>query len=151
MASTPNNNKRQREDEPIIDDVLVHARRIWQRDPYKQRAVSSEDDDFRSFFGCGPIVFLSLWNLLAISNAVPDGGTIEHLLWTLMFLKLYSGQKALCALAGGVDPETFRTWVWKFVLAVAELESEVVSNIHATDTSFNVYYVSRTISLLDCL
>ena len=42
-----------------------------------------------------------------------------------MFLKLYSGQQALSALAG-VDPETFRKWTWQFIEGLLMLEHLVV-------------------------
>ena len=57
--------------------------------------------------GCGILVSLSLWSTLEMAYLLPDGGTIDHLLWTLLFLKMYSNQKALCSLAGGVDATTF--------------------------------------------
>ena len=44
-----------------------------------------------------------------------------------MFLKLYTGEKPLCSLAGGVDPETSCKWKWDFVEAVAQLDSLVAS------------------------
>ena len=44
-----------------------------------------------------------------------------------MFLKLYTGQKTLYSLAGGVDPETFCKWTWGFVEAVVQLDCLVAS------------------------
>ena len=106
---------------------MWRARQIWSRDAEKQRAFASEDADFRAFFGCRVEVFLTLWSMLVTTDLLPDGGQLEHLLWTLMFMKLYSGQKALCSLAGGVDPETFRKWTWLFIDAIAMMEHLVVS------------------------
>ena len=45
--------------------------------------------------------------MLVTMDLLPSDGRLEHILWALMFLKLYTGQKTLCSLAGGVDPETF--------------------------------------------
>ena len=61
----------------------------------------SEDDDFQAHFGCCVGVFLLLWGMLRTTDLVPAGGTFEHSLWTLMFMKIYGGQKPLCSLAGG--------------------------------------------------
>jgi len=58
---------------------------------------------------------------------LPPEGNIEHLLWALMFLKSYGKEKVMSALAGGVDPQTFRKWVWIFIEAISYLEDEVVS------------------------
>ena len=58
---------------------------------------------------------------------MPAGGTFEHLLWTLKFMRIYGGQKPLCSLAGGINPETFQTWTWAFIDAIASLEPLVVS------------------------
>ena len=92
--------------------------KFWNRDPDKERSSGSEDKDFRTFFGCSVEVFLTLWGMLITTDNLPVGGQLEHLLWALLFMKQYSGQKALCALAGGVDPGTFRKWVWQFIEAI---------------------------------
>jgi hypothetical protein len=132
MASTNNNNnKRMRGDKVSIDDVLRKAREIWRRDPDKERSIQTEELEFRQFFGCGLVVFLNLWNLLTMMDFVPPGGTIEHLLWTLMFLKTYANQKVLCTLAGSVSDETFRKWTWNFVDGIVKLEDAVVSPLLA--------------------
>ena len=119
--------KRQRSEAPHADDVLRIVRGIWGRDGLRERSTQTEDLEFRSFFGCSVAVFLSLWSLLGTTDTIPEGGTITHLLWTLLFLKVYSNAKSLCALVGGVDPETFRKWTWLFIPAIANLEPLVVS------------------------
>jgi hypothetical protein len=126
MASTTSN-KRLRPEKVSVDDVLRKAREIWQRNPNKERSIQTEELEFRQFFGCGAVVFLNLWNLLVTMDLVPSGGTIEHLLWTLMFLKTYAKQKVLCALAGAVSDETFRKWTWNFIHAIVQLEDSIVS------------------------
>jgi hypothetical protein len=82
--------KQQRQIPPKGDDVLRYARQIWSWDPDKERSLQTEEIDFREFFGCGVLVCLSLWELLVTNDKVPDGGTIKHLLWTIMFLKVYA-------------------------------------------------------------
>jgi hypothetical protein len=121
--------KRRRPEKPNAEDVLFQARMIWKRDPGKIRAIGSEDRDFREFFGCGVIAFLSLWGLLVTTDSIPTGGTIEHLLWTLMLMKIYGKQRQMCTLASSppAAPETFRKWVWLFIPAIASLEPLVVS------------------------
>jgi hypothetical protein len=128
MASTTtsDSNKRQRGGVKLSGERK--AREIWHRGPDKERSIQTEELEFRQFFGCGVIVFINLWELLVTTDLIPLGGTIEHLLWSLMFLKTYAKQKVLCSLAGGVSDETFRKWTWNFILAIADLESVVVSS-----------------------
>lgn len=45
-----------------------------------------------------------------------------------MFLKLYTKERPMCSLAGGVDKDTFRKWTWLFIEAIADLESCLVSS-----------------------
>lgn len=113
---------------PTLDDVLCKARSIWGRQRDKQRALQSEDLDFRAHFGCGPLIFLSLWNLLVTTDLLPSDGTIDHLLWTLLFMKTYAKQSVLCSMCGGVDPKTFQKWTWEFIAAISQLESLLVSS-----------------------
>ena len=136
LATTRAGSKRQRVAPPTEADVLWRAREVWSRDPDKERAQGSKDADFRHFFSCSVRVFLTAWSMLTTTDFLPPGGRIEHMLWTLMFLKLYSGQMALCALAG-VDPETFRKWIWEFVEALAMLEHLIVSSMHWDETNLS--------------
>lgn len=77
-------------------------------------------------FECSAKVVLQLWNMI-ISNADIQGSPkIAHLLWALMFLKIYSKETVTSRLAGGVDEKTYRKWVWIFVTAIADLEVDVV-------------------------
>ena len=65
--------------------------------------------------------------MLRTTVLMPGGGIFEHLLWTLMFMKIYGEQNPLCSLAGGINPETYLTWTWAFIDAIASLEPLVVS------------------------
>lgn len=120
--------KRQREVDPTVSDVMLVARKMWQRkNPYVGSTAQQEDRDFRESFGCGPFVALESWNMLCTLQYLPDGGTMEHMFWALLFKKQYCKTKALRTLCGGDDAKTIRKWVWLFIDALAELESSVVS------------------------
>ena len=72
-------------------------------------------------------------------NYLPEGGTIEHLLWALMFMKIYPKRKAMSVLCGGVDKDTWAKWVFIFLDAIACLEPCVVSPlVHLPSSSFRV-------------
>ena len=60
-----------------------------------------EDVRFREFYGAPAVVVLDAWNKLVFHALVPEGGWFFHLLWALMFLKLYDREHGLCANAGG--------------------------------------------------
>ena len=146
--------KRQREVQPTVADILLVARRMWQRrNPHQRSTAQQEDRDFRESFGCGPFVALTAWNLLCSHGLLPPNGTIEHLLWTLSFLKSYGKTLAHKAFCGGQDAQTIRKWVWLFIEALSDLEPSLVS----------IYYTLRcpascqpainlhTSDVLDCL
>ena len=54
------------------------------------------------------------------------GAKPVHLLWALMFMKLYCSESVLAALAGGVHEQTFRKWSWYFVEEIANLQYKVI-------------------------
>jgi hypothetical protein len=120
-------NKRLRTATIELADVLRHARMIWGRDPVMARTTMTEDRSFREYFGCGAEAALALWALILSSAALPEGGSLQHMLWTLMFMKVYAKSEILSRLTGGADKSTIRKWVWQFIEAIASLESQVVS------------------------
>jgi hypothetical protein len=123
----PRQNKRQRPVRPEVQDLLRLARIVWSRDPSKARTTQTEDRDFREHFGCGVLVALALWGMSLTTDLLPDDGTLEHLLWTLLFMKTHNEQKTLCSLCGGADPKQFKNWVELFAEAISYLEPMVVS------------------------
>jgi hypothetical protein len=122
-----NNNKRLRTADIELADVIRHARMIWGRDPDSARTTMTEDRSFREYFGCGAQTALALWALILCSGAIPDGGSLQHMLWTLLFMKVYAKSEIMSRLTGGADKTTIRKWVWQFIVAIASLESQVVS------------------------
>jgi hypothetical protein len=101
-------NKRQHPVRPKAQDLLRLARAIWSGDPDQARSTQTEDHDFIEQFGCVVLAALSLWGMLLTTASLPDGGTLEQLLWTLLFMKTYAKQKTLCSLCGGIDPQTLK-------------------------------------------
>ena len=123
MAENPR--KRHRRVDVDGNDVLQEARDIWSRS--EARSIATEEEEFRGFFGCPLWVFVTIWHMLEEDQLLPEDGRIQHMLWALMFLKIYSSVRSLCALAGGVDKNTFMKWVWQFIEAIEALEDRVVS------------------------
>ena len=89
-------------------NLLKIAREMWHRGKNsKVKAASTEDHDFREFFGCILSVASEVWDMLQSQNLSPEDGTTNQYLWVLMFMKIYGKEKNLCTLAGGVDKKHF--------------------------------------------
>ena len=85
---------------------------------------------FRTFFGTSPQICELIWtNLDPFEQIAPDypGVQVVHLLWALMFMKIYAEESVHCGLVGGVDEKTFRKWTWLFVEYISYEEDRVVS------------------------
>jgi hypothetical protein len=105
----------------------------------KKLAASTELKNCRAFFGTSFVVCADLWNRLDPVNKISPGSEPKHLLWSLLFMKVYSSEKVHVRLVGGVDEKTFRKWAWLFVDAIASLKSEVVSVFVSWTFSNSVY------------
>jgi len=97
---------------------------IMNRRPKRDSMVATLEDqrDFRAMFGPCPLICSVVWEIID----KPPKGLPKHLLWALMFLKLYETNSTLAAMAKTTRP-TFRKWSWLFVEAIALQESRVVS------------------------
>lgn len=127
FSSAPTN-KRARTDEPTVNDVLHYGRLVMENDPFKEKAPVEEDKNFRALFGCGPSIVLLLWNMLQEEGVSPPDGSMEKLLWTLMFCKTYPKWKTMRKLTN-TDPKTLRKWIDLFVSSIVQLEGQVVRAI----------------------
>ena len=66
--------------------------------------------------------------MLVEGSMIPfQGAKAFHLLWALMFLKLYAAECVLASIAA-VNEKTYRKWAWAFVDALADLHTQVVSS-----------------------
>ena len=98
---------------------------------YENDASAIEVTRFRSMFGTSPEICSLLWECIDPLNTMTNGVQDVHLLWGLMFLKLYVSESVNCALARGVDEKTFRKCSWMFVYAMSDLAPDDVSkNLH---------------------
>ena len=71
--------------------------------------------------------------MLDLTNTMPNGVKGFHLLWGLMFLKLYASEAVRCAISGGVNEKTFRKCSWMFISRIADLAPQVVrASVSAT-------------------
>lgn len=110
----------------VLEEVMFHARLLWNRGGFLSRTCQAEDRDFREFFGCGPLVATDLWVLIRDHDVLPSNSSINKLLWTLRFMKNYSTENQLCSTVK-VSNKLFRETCWSFIEAIASLQHEVVS------------------------
>ena len=89
-----------------------------------------EDCRFCSFFRVRFEISCMVWDRLEKGGLGPKKSKPKHLLWTIYFLKVYSGPG--CATVGGsrgaVDPKTMCKWVWLFFERITELADDLVSS-----------------------
>ena len=110
---------------PTISDFETEGLKIMKR---RKKSFHTFFRQFRSHFGTTPTVCLIIWERLdPYENIRPihKGVKLKHLLWALLFMKIYGTEHFHSSLTG-VDEKTFRKWSWIFVDAIADLEYEVV-------------------------
>ncbi|KAF0707704.1 hypothetical protein AaE_013498 [Aphanomyces astaci] len=73
---------------------------------------------YRAVFGISPGSTSVAWSLTDATR--PSTSRPKHLLWCLMFLKVYASEGVHCCLSGA-DEKTFRKWVWLWVDLLANL------------------------------
>ena len=117
-----------RKRDPDLRAVMKVARKIWRRDPDRARSSMTEYRRFRDFFGCSPAVALIIWRKLEVDSLVPENGTLEYLMWALLFMQLYPKKEVMCVLIQVHDSKTYRKRIWSFIEAISDLASEVVSS-----------------------
>jgi hypothetical protein len=100
--------------------LLLEAKKLV-RGSFVGRSVT--ESEFRAHFGVSPRVGSRLWSLC--HPDIPTGAAIKHLLWSLMFLKVYQSIAILCNKAG-VSPNTWCQWSWLFVEIIACQKSKVI-------------------------
>lgn len=83
---------------------------------------------FRSAFGVDILVCAIAWEWLEWKGTIPEGGSKEHFLWACLQLMVYPTENVLSMLLD-VDEKTFRKWAWSFLLALSDLECDVVSEM----------------------
>jgi hypothetical protein len=81
--------------------------------------------DFRSLFGVAPEVCEYVWNHLSRHGWKPPRTRPKHLLWTLLFLKVYATE-GLLAFMAQTSRKTFRKWVWLLLPLIADMAPFVV-------------------------
>ena len=103
-------------------NLMRCAREIWGRDSLTEGAQIVDYRRFRKFFGCSAVVSISVWRRLSYTSQIPFGGEPKHLLWTLLFMKVYQKEGIMCKIIDIMDPNTFRGRVKYFIETIVDLE-----------------------------
>lgn len=82
-------------------------------------SAMQQDRRYRAMFGVPIGIVHLVWTKL-LSDSPVNGGRPVHLLWTLMFLKVYASENVFRTIHGA-DEQTFRNWTWKFIAAIASI------------------------------
>jgi hypothetical protein len=92
----------------------------------RRRSAERELRRFKAFFGVQPARASEVWSLLLGHNLMPPKALPVHLLWALLFLKLYGTEDVNAGMIGH-DEGTIRKWVWLLVKAMHDLSKILVS------------------------
>jgi hypothetical protein len=92
------------------------------------RSMFEQQKDFHYDFGMSWDNIARIWDKLhfPISRINVRGEELEHLLWTLLFAKVYTSECITKKLVGK-SPKMVRKCAWIFLEEITNLSSEVVS------------------------
>jgi hypothetical protein len=139
MPSENNSKKKARSTRDLnADEFLNVGKTIMKRTPPPDMVLQGTtfEDRWIEFFGVVPAVVAIAWNMImgpwmnsTDKSRELEGAEPAHILWALMFLKIYATEAVLATLSGlkAVDEKTFRKWRDIFVAQIAYLETDVVS------------------------
>ena len=86
---------------------------------------ADKDERFRSLFGAPSVVIAALWEL--IRSNVNEDVHEKHLLWGLIFLKVYApNEEVHCAIVGFPTRKEFRQKAWHMVEIIADLKDGLI-------------------------
>lgn len=87
-----------------------------------------------AFFGVTVATAVDAWTRIEVvfDDPVFNGAKCFHILWALLFLKLYIAEEALASKAGAGKEQTFRKWIHLFGERISFLIFDVVSTVSVT-------------------
>ena len=96
---------------------------------------SQSHQKYVAHFGVDSLVTAKIWDMTKPS--LPTKVKPKHLLWALMFMKVYNSELVLASWAG-VTPKTYRKYCWMIIEAIAKQVRNVVSS---KKTFFFLFFV----------
>lgn len=86
---------------------------------------SQSHQKYVAHFGVDSLVTAKIWDMTKPS--LPTKVKPKHLLWALMFMKVYNSELVFASWAG-VTPKTYRKYCWMIIEAIAKQVRNVVSS-----------------------
>jgi hypothetical protein len=90
----------------------------------KKPGSKLNDRTFIAFYGRNSAEVAEIWD--SCNERVQPKAQPKHLMWTLMYMKLYNSMDVMCILLDTSKP-TFEKWVWSWIGAIATKHADVVS------------------------
>ena len=75
---------------------------------------------FHALFRCCLAQCLELWRNISVANLL--GGHPDHLIWSLLLMKVYATESVLSLIAG-LGRKTYRKWAWRFHESISNLNN----------------------------
>ena len=115
-----------------IEDVIKRTIR-WPKD--RKWTSNDQDQRIRAFFGVPSNVIADLWNRVWVLLNDDEKKSVDccHILYALVFLKVYATEEVLTSIVGWPTKKTFRKWAWFFIDKIGNLKDEVI----VLDNRFN--------------
>lgn len=131
----------------VTEDVMANtSAEVLQFPENRKWNGKAVDRRFRAHFGCSVVVATTVWN--HIHENLKETTKPKHLLWGLLFIKVYASQDVHCRIVGWPDPKTFRNWSWYILEKVAGLKEQII----VLDNRFDGFDGSTTSLLsVDCI
>ena len=87
--------------------------------------AKDKEDRFRSLFGAPPVAIAAAWEL--IKDSVDNDIYHRHLLWGLVFLKVYAkNEETHCSIVGWPTKKEFREKSWRIVRNLADQKDKII-------------------------
>ena len=111
----------------LVAGEAIYKKNSQRREREKEvESGSVAERRFCSAFGVDILVCAIAWEWLEWKGTIPEGGNKEHFLWACLQLMVYPTENVLSMLLQ-VNEKTFRKWAWSFLLALSDLECDMVS------------------------
>lgn len=120
---------------------------MWQHGTNGDGSAATLDRRFKSFFGCSPTICSILWDHIDQDVGLAHARVQPfHLMWALMFLKVYDNEHVNAAFAR-CNELTFRSWTRAVIICLSDMD--VVRKMLSTKVRFSFYEGKLLMLLLE--
>jgi hypothetical protein len=111
---------------PTRQDIqeIERAAETTVRFPTTWKSTLEKDKVFKSLFGCNSFIIAAIWNEIGI--LIDHDVYRKHLLWALIYLKVYATEFVHCCLVGWPSAKTFREKSWHVIECIADIKAKII-------------------------